>query len=207
MALSTVNPFKPVKVAGSLAIWLVPQSDTLNPESAEETADLSTVEDAEWRNIANCKSTTYTQETEDDEEDNFDAVTKTRIRKSNTTITGRTYEFELERYSLFFEALMNGVKDPLSEATATALGAGQKVQIFASNEPNVPVGVKLEMYDKSGNLQWTKYFYADVKADGEMTFDGKILRPKLTAEVTSSVWNKQENTQQFTGQTGEPDSP
>lgn len=208
MALSPVNPFKPQKIAGNIGIFVIPQDETHNADSTEATADLSTIDEEEWvkHNIANCKSTQYTQDTEDDEEDSYDAINHVRVKKSNTTITARRYEFELERYSMLFEAVLHGVADPLSDATIAKMSAGEKLPIYQSNDPNIPVGVKLEMWDKGNHKMWTKFFYADMKADGELSIEGKILRPKLTMEVSASKFNQHISEQAFTGQTGSKDS-
>lgn len=193
--------FYPQRVAVGVAIYIIPQSAVLFPESTEESADLSKVEPSLWKNIAASKSMKLTQDTEDDEENYFDSFTHTWVKRANTSITGRKFEFELEKYSMLFEAVYKGVANPLSEETMAKMGAGESLPIFRSNDPYIPVGVKIEQWDKRENKLTTMFFYGDIKADGELSMDGKILRPKLTLEVSASVWNTQENTAAFTGQT------
>ena len=183
-----------------MALYVIPQDGTYYPENTAEEADLSTVEDAVWHNIAGCKGGTYNQGTEDDPEDHFDANTHSRVRKSNTQITERSYEFEAERYSTLFEACYHGVVDPLSPETAEMLKAGQKVPIYQSNDPIVPVGVRMELWDKGKKLL-TRYFYGDLIASAGQEYNGKLIRPKIKIEVSASVWNTQGNEAQLTGET------
>lgn len=192
--------YKPRKITANVSLYVIPQDGTFYPENAAEEADLSKVDDATWHNIAACKGGTYNQATEDDPEDHHDANTHTRVKKSNTQVTARSYEFETERYSVLFEACYHGVMDPLSAETAAKLKAGQEVPIYQSNDPIVPVGVKMELWDKGKKLL-TRYFYADLIASAGQEYNGKLIRPKLTLEVSPSVWNKQGNEAQLTGET------
>ena len=205
MALSPVNPWKPLKIKGNSTLYVIPQDGVYYPENTDDAADLSKVEEDKWRNVAAINSVSYQQETEDDEEEYFDAVTHTRVKNKNTQITLRSYELELTRYTLVYEAMMHGVPNPLSEETLAKMSADSEepLPIFASTDPNIPVGVKMELWDAQQNHYLTRFFYANLKADGELALDGKILRPKVTLEVQASPHNKQLNTVAFTGQTEE----
>lgn len=205
MALSPVNPWKPLKIKASSTLYVIPQDGTFYPENTDEGGDLSLVEAGKWKNVAAIKSLSYSQETEDDEEDHFDAATHTRVKNKNTIITARTYEAELERHTLVYEAIQHGVANPLSDETIEKMGEGESLPVFQSSDPNIPVGVKMELWDGNQNKYLTRYFYANLKADGEMSLDGKILRPKVTLEVQASVHNVQLNTAAFTGQTEQED--
>lgn len=201
MALSPVNPWKPIKIKANSTLYVIPQDSTYYPENSAEAADLSQVEETKWKNVAAIKTLSYNQETEDDEEEYFDAATHTRVKNKNTSINARTYEAELERHTLVYEAIMHGVANPLSDDTIEKMSAGEKLPVFQSNDPNIPVGVKMELWDGNQNKYLTRYFYANLKADGELSLDGKILRPKVTLEVQTSVHNTQVHTEAFTGQT------
>ncbi len=207
MSLSTVNPWLPKKLAANSALYVMPQTDVYYPENNSEEADLSSAPKSSWKNIAHVKSCTYTQSTEDDAEDNYDAVTHVRIKRPNTKVTGWTYELQVERYMPVFEAMYRGVKNPLSEETLSKLSAGEKLPIHCSNNPYIPVAVKLELWDGDQNKMVTLYFYADMRADGNLSMDGKILRPTVRLEVTSSPMAMAETTTDFTGQTGVVDEP
>lgn len=188
--MGKIDAFLPQKIVGNMAIYVVAQSETLNPKNEDATADLSSIPDGEWKNLAACKQATFKPDTEDDAEDHFDAVTKTRVKASNTQITGRSWTFQLERYAPVFEAMYQGVKNPLSDATLEAMGSGQPVEIYATNTPYLPVGMKLCMYDGNGSLLKTQYMYGDLRCDGDQTFEGKILRPQAVFEVAASAHNK-----------------
>lgn len=184
-----INPWNVVKLSPKTALWVIPQSDTYNPQS-ESKADLAQVEEGTWRNIAAIKTATYNQETEDDPSQFFDAATHVWNDEKNTQIKTRTWELELERYTLFYEALFHGAVDPLSQTTLEALQAGT-LNIYESVDPNVPVGVKMELWDGSKHKKLTRYFYAMLKASGDLAQDGtKILRPKVTLEVQPSKYSK-----------------
>ena len=199
--LTAVNPWKPIKIKANSTLYVIPQDGTFYPENTADEADLSKVEDANWKNVAAIKTLNYSQETEDDEEDYFDATTHVRVKNKNTSITARSYEAELERHTLVYEDIQHGVANPLADATIAKMSAGENLPVFQSNDPNIPVGVKMELWDGSQNKYLTRYFYANLKADGELSLDGKILRPKVTLEVQPSVHNIQVNTEIFTGQT------
>ncbi len=204
MALNTTNPWVPQKISPKSAIYVIPQDGTFYPESTEATADLTKVEEGKWKNIAAIKTVTYNQETEDDESQFFDAGTHLWVKEKNTQISGRTWEVEVERYTLFYEALLHGVADPLADETIAKMsaGEGEGLPIFQSNDPNVPVGVKMEIWDGSQHKLLTRYFYAYLKASGELAQDGsKILRPKLTLELQASKWSVEKTEQIFTKQT------
>lgn len=200
MAYTQVDAFAARKIPAAAALYIIAQDAVFNPDSTSAEADLSKVEDSAWKNINRVKTLNYKQGTADDEEESFDAPTSTWVKKANTYITDRTYEVELERTTPLFEAMYYGVADPLGEESITAMGAGQKLEIFRSNDPYIPVGVRLEIWDKAQKKYKTQYFYADLRADAEMSYDGKIIRPKVTLEVSPSVWNMQENTENLTGQ-------
>ncbi len=187
--MSSDNAFLPRKIVGNMALYVVAQTDTLNPLNQEESGDLSAVAEEQWMNVAACKQAQYAPDTEDDAEDFFDAATQTRVKASNTQISGRTWTFDLERYALAFEAMYQGIKDPLSTATLEAMKSGEPVRVYATNSPYIPVGAKLCMYDSNRNLLKTQYFYGNLRCDGDQTFDGKILRPKAVLEVEASVHN------------------
>ena len=201
MAYSELNAFLPRKIVGNMAIYLIPQTPVYSPDNVDETASLESVPKEDWKNIARCKTATYEVATQNDEEDSFDAPTKTRIRQENASVTARKWTFELVRYTVAFDAMYQGVKSPLSAETLELLGAGGKVPIYASNNPYIPVGLKLVMYDGDGNELKTMFMYGNVRCDGNQTFDGKIIRPTLTFEVEASPHNVQTPTATFTGQT------
>ncbi len=125
MALNPTNPWVPQKISPKSAIYVIPQDGTFFPENTDAGADLTKVEASKWKNIAAIKTMTYNQETEDDESQFFDAMTHLWVKEKNTQISGRTWEVEVERYTLFYEALLHGVADPLSDETIAKMSAGE----------------------------------------------------------------------------------
>lgn len=198
--MATVNPWITQKIVPQSAIYVIPQDSTFYPENTSDEADLSKVEEQQWKNIGAIKTLTYNQETEDDESIFFDAIAHQHVKEKNTQISTRTWEIEVERYTLFYEALLHGAKDPLSEETVAKMSSGcAGLPIFQSNDPNVPVGVKMEIWDLSQNKLLTRYFYAYLKASGELSHDStKILRPKLTLELQASKWSMEKTEKAFT---------
>lgn len=200
MALSQLDAFLPRKIVGNMGIWVIPQSEEYSPSS--EAGDLTVVSDTEWQNVARCRVATYEVTTENDEEDSFDAKTKTRVKMENAQVSARRWQLELERYTVAFDAMYQGVANPLSPETQEKLSAGAEVPvpIYASNNPYIPVGVKICMYDGEQNLLKTMYFYANARCDGNQQFDGKIIRPTLVLEVETSTHNCMTLSAAFTGQ-------
>lgn len=198
--MATFDIFKPRKITADVILYVLPQDGTYYPENTAEEADLSAVDETMWHNIAACKGGTYNQATEEDPEDHQDAATHVRIKKSNAQVRAREYEFDLERYSVLFEACYHGVMDPLSPETAEKLKSGQKVEIYQSNDPNIPVGVRMELWSKGKKLL-TRYFYADMIASTGQEYNGKLIRPKIKFEISASKWNTQGNEAALTGET------
>ena len=187
------------KITSNVGIDLVPVDATFNAESTAEDADLSNVPEEKWVHCARSKNGTHSQQVQQDEEDSYDMPTRVRVKASNETVTGNSYEFELERTSMLFDAMAMGVEDPFSEEAAAAVSSGKAFRIHASNLSATPVGVRMREFHGS-KLMSTKWFYADARVEPGKNWDGKIVRPKLKLEVTPSVHTKQQNDPNYTGQ-------
>lgn len=179
----------PRKVVGNVAVDIIPQDETYYPTATGDTADLSAVEDATWSNLANVATASYETETETDPENSFDANTLSRVKEDNVSIIGNRWTFSLERYTVLYDALVHGVRDPFSSATQTALEAGTPVQAYASNKATLPVGMRVRVYDNGGNLLKTHYMYGNLRCDGSQEYSGKLIRPQVVFEVTASTHN------------------
>lgn len=200
MAYSNLDVYLPRKISANMALHITPQTETLYPGNTLG-GDLTELQDTEWHNLARCKTAQFEQETDTDQEDAFDWETKTRVRQDNASVIGRRWTFDLERYTVLFDAMYQGVRDPFSAETQTALSAGGKASIYATNDPYLPVAMKLEYYDKNGSLLKTQYMYGNLMCNGSQAFDGKILRPQVVFEVEASVHNVLVNEVALTGQT------
>lgn len=198
--LTQLDPWKANITPGLNAIYIMPQDDTFRPDNQDDAADLSKAPAESWKNLANINNAKYTQETEDDTISYFDAPTSSWIENDNTFVKKRSWELEIYNYSVIFDAMMHGVANPLSEETIAKMSAGEEMEIFRSSDPNIPVGVKLEIWNRSQTKLITRYFYANLKASGDLDFDDKILHPTVNLEVQASVHNKQTYTTAFTGQ-------
>ena len=190
---------RPQKVALNLAIDVIPVDATHYPENTAEEADLSKVEDTMWINLARCKQMQFNQELQSDEEDSYDANTRTRVKVKNETVIGNNYTADMERTSLLFDAMAYGVPNPFSEEAAAQVASGKPFRIHATNKTSTPVGVRMREYDGE-KLMCTRWFYAEASAEAGKTFDGKIVRPKLKLDVQASVWNMAQNDPNYTGQ-------
>lgn len=190
---------RPQKVALNLAIDVIPVDAVFYPENNAEEADLSKVEETTWVNLARCKQMQFNQELQTDEEDSFDANTRTRVKVKNETVIGNSYTADMERTSLLFDAMAYGVPNPFSEEAAAQVTSGKPFRIHATNKTTVPVGVRMREFDGE-KLMCTRWFYAEASAEAGKTFDGKIVRPKLKLDVQGSVWNMAQNDPNYTGQ-------
>lgn len=197
---SKINVWTSQKIQGNIVIDAFAQNGDYVPTNSEETGKLTTAPEEIWKNLARCIDATHEQATETDPENSVDAVTGTRIQTENTTVTGHTWRFRLERYTVFMDAMYQGVKDPLSDATAEKLSAGGEYMPYESNSPYVPVALRLTFLDSNGKRWKRMYMYGNLRADGSQTFDGKIIRPELVFEYEPSVHTAAINEPRLTGQ-------
>lgn len=183
----SVTGLEALKITGDITLHMLPCDDTYYARNTDEAASLKAVDESAWlRGFPAIIEATMQQQTEDDPENHFDDLALTRVQRQNTMVTGRTFTLSLERTNARIEAMIAGVRNPLT----ADLTAGVEVDAFANNDPYINAGFKLSVYDKSKGLLQTFYFYGSVKADGEKSYNGKIQRPQLTIEVEASVHNK-----------------
>lgn len=187
--MATIDIYRPIKTPVNIALYVAPRTDVFSPNNESEEARLSTRLESEWKNLAMCKQATTEVQTENDQEDAFDAIAKKRVRAENPMVTSRRTTYDMERQTVLYSAIFNGIKDPMSDATLTALASGEGVQLGSTNDPKIPVCLKEIAYDDKQNLLWEKYLYGYLINTGNQTYDGKISRPQLQFEEESSVHN------------------
>jgi hypothetical protein len=187
--MATIDIYRPIKTPVNIALYVAPRSEVYKPESLEETASLEARPDEDWKNLAMCKQATTEVSTENDQEDAFDANAKKRVRNENPMVTSRRTTYDMERQTVLYAAIFNGIKNPMSEETLTALASGKGVQLGSTNDPKVALCMKEMAYDDKQNLLWTKYSYGYLINAGNQTYDGKISRPQLQFEEESSQHN------------------
>ena len=176
-----------LKLTGDITLQAIPCDETYKHDNDAEAASLKDAPEEKWlRLFPTIIEGQMQQQTEDDPENHFDDKTLTRVQRQNTTVTGRTYSLSLESTNARIEAMIAGVKDPLT----VDLSKGVEVPLFANNDPYIAAGFRLRVYDKRKGLVQTNYFYGYVRADGEKVYNGKLQRPQLTIEVAASVHNK-----------------
>ncbi len=203
MAYSPINIFNKQILSVNARVDIVEQTANLHPDNTEESGSLKDLEESSWYNLANINTFTVTPETEDDEIEYFDANTLTRVKDPQTKITRYGIEMGVVNYPVLFDAIAAGIPNPTSAAAQEMLSAGSAVgaPIFASNDPDVPVGMRIRFYNAKKGLLKTQYFYAKIKATGETEYNGKTIQPTINAEVQQSVHNLQFNEVALTGQT------
>ena len=187
--MATIDIYRPIKTPVNIALYVAPRSEVYKPESLEETASLEARPEDDWKNLAMCKQATTEVSTENDQEDAFDANAKKRVRNENPMVTSRRTTYDMERQTVLYAAIFNGIKNPMSEETLTALASGKGVQLGSTNDPKVALCMKEMAYDDKQNLLWTKYSYGYLINAGNQTYDGKISRPQLQFEEESSQHN------------------
>lgn len=186
---TTIDIYRPIKTPVNIALFVAPRTDTYKPDITEEAASLESRSADDWKNLAMCKQATTEVQTENDQEDAFDAVAKKRVRNENPMVTSRRTTYDMERQTILYSAIFNGIKDPMSDATLTALASGKGVQLGSTNDPKVALCLKEEAYDDKQHLLWTKYSYGFLINTGNQTYDGKISRPQIQFEEESSPHN------------------
>ena len=187
--MATIDIYRPIKTPVNIALYVAPRTEVYKPESLEETASLEERPEEDWKNLAMCKQATTEVSTENDQEDAFDANAKKRVRNENPMVTSRRTTYDMERQTVLYAALFNGIKDPMSDETLAALASGKGVQLGSTNDPKVALCMKEMAYDDKQNLLWTKYNYGYLINAGNQTYDGKISRPQLQFEEESSKHN------------------
>lgn len=187
--MATIDIYRPIKTPVNIALYVAPRSEVYKPESLEETASLEARPEEDWKNLAMCKQATTEVSTENDQEDAFDANAKKRVRNENPMVTSRRTTYDMERQTVLYAAIFNGIKDPMSDETLAALASGNGVQLGSTNDPKVALCMKEMAYDDKQNLLWTKFQYGYLINTGNQTYDGKISRPQLQFEEESSLYN------------------
>lgn len=187
--MATIDIYRPIKTPVNIALYVAPRTAAFDPANGDITAALTERPEEDWKNLAMCKQATTEVQTENDQEDAFDAVAKKRVRAENPMVTSRRTTYDMERQTVLYSAIFNGIKDPMSDATLTALASGEGVQLGSTNDPKIPVCLKEIAYDDKQNMLWTKFLYGYLINTGNQTYDGKISRPQLQFEEESSVHN------------------
>ena len=187
--MATIDIYRPIKTPVNIGLYVAPRTDVYKPESLDESASLEARPEEDWKNLAMCKQATTEVSTENDQEDAFDANAKKRVRNENPMVTSRRTTYDMERQTVLYAAIFNGIKNPMSEETLTALASGKGVQLGSTNDPKVALCMKEMAYDDKQNLLWTKYSYGYLINAGNQTYDGKISRPQLQFEEESSQHN------------------
>lgn len=210
MAYTKIDIFHPHKEGYNVVLDIVEQNALRDPESTAETANPKSWEESVWVGEINMVNTVkMTKDTDNDETEGFDRHTTTRIKEKNTRITATSYEFELTRTNLLVDALAHGIPNPTSDEALAGMSADSTdgAPIFATDNPYVPVCIRVKVYSSTTRkLAWTEYFYAQLLTTGEVSFDGKIHKPVLTAELQTSKWNRKYNTADHTGQVEEEET-
>lgn len=191
--MATLDIYRPIKTAYNVALYVAPWTEVYNPDNITEEASLierykNTPED--FHHLARCKTSRTNVSTETDPEDAYDGLAKKRIRNENPKVTTRGQTYEMERQTVLYAAMFNGVKDPMSTETITALEAGTGVQIGGTNNPKQEVCLIEETYDDEQHLLFTRFQYGYIITTGEQVSDGKISRPTLTFEEEASKHNQ-----------------
>lgn len=187
--MATLDIFRPIKTVYNVALYVAAWTEVYNPDNLEETGNLELRDATDFKNLARCKTARTNVSTETDPEDAYDANAKKRIRNENPKVTTRGQTYEMERQTLLYSTMFNGVKDPMSDETIAAIESGKMVQIGGTTNPKVPVCLKEETYDDEQHLLFTRYQYGYIITTGEQVSDGKLSRPTLTFEEESSPHN------------------
>lgn len=200
---SNLDPFAKNVISVGSTVHIVPQSATLKPGTAEESASLKSVTAGEWKLLANISNMKISSETENDEIQYFDAETQSWTKDPQTSVT--LTKIEISAYNLppLLDAMLKRVPDPLSEEAQAQLSAGSQdgAPFAQANDPYVHVGLKIVLYNKKKEKIQEIFAYARIMVSGDQEYNGKTLQPTITAEIQPSPHNRILNTAAFTGQT------
>ncbi len=185
-------------------VYIVEQTAELKPGTAATTADLKQVAPDDWSVLAAITSYKVSPKTEDDPVGYTDPITHDWVENQQTLVTRRDITFNAVELTPLLDAIQKGVPNPTSAETRAQLSAGstEGAPLFASTNPNVPVGVKIVCHNANRQLLETMYFYANIKATGEQEYNGKTtVKPVITMEIQPSPWNRKYNEAALTLQT------
>lgn len=184
---TNLDIYKGVKTVFNKRISIAAWTDTYRPDAPlGEDGQSNLISRSDFKVLSRCKQSTEEVSTENDPEDAFDEKTLTRVRTENAMVTTRVTTYDMERQTILYLAIYNGVKDPMSDETIAAISSGKAVPFNSTNNPKVPVAMKEETFDDNKNLLFTKYSYGYVVATGTQTADGKISRPQIRYEIEAS---------------------
>lgn len=174
----------------SVAPWGTTDStlDPTAPLGEDGQSNLVTFDD--WKTLSRCKQASEDVATESDPEDAFDELTHTRVKNENLMVSTRSVTYDMERQTILYTAIYNGIADPMSSSTLEAISSGKGVKINETNNPKVKVAMKEETYNDTNKLLFTKYSYGYLIATGTQTADGKISRPQIKFELEPSPHNQ-----------------
>lgn len=184
-----IDIYRGIKTPVNIGLDIAVRTDDYRPDNADTSGSLMNRIESDWKNLAMCKTATTDVATESDPEDAFDAVALKRVKNENPTVTTRTTTYDMERQTVLYAAIYNGVANPMDDETLAAMEEGRGVQLGGSTDPKVAVCIRERAYDNSQNLLWTRYLYGFLINTGSQTYDGKISRPQLKVEEESSIHN------------------
>lgn len=197
---STYDALHKNEVGLSIGLYCCAQTSALNPNNAEDTGDLSAVTDSTWKLLANVQSMSLGHDEQTDEAEFYDeGGTNSRKKVTEVISTADYLELTLVNHAPLFEMIATGVPDPFN----TDGGAGKKVPIFATSEPQVDLCFKL-LKKKGSTVYRTEYFYGRLRMPEALNYDGKFSQPKVRIDIQRAA--RKENavgvsTTALTGQT------
>lgn len=174
-------------------VEIVEQSETLSPNS--DNGDLTAESVTGWQVLANVATFSVTPETENDEVEYFSPHSLSRVKEPNTTISRRNMEFQVVNYPPLLDLLAKGGK--LSDSAHAAGGDADGFALFANNDPKIPVGLRVKVYNGNGTHLYTMWLYGTIMTTSATEYNGKIIQPTIQVEVQPSRWNKQKNEETF----------
>lgn len=184
-------------------VEIVEQTSTLSPTSSSGDLTASTV--TGWQVLANVATFSVTPETENDEVEYFSPHSLARVKEPNTTVSRTTMEFQVVNYPPLLDMLAKGGR--LSDSEHAAGGDSDGFALFANNDPKIPVGLRVSVYNGSGTLLYTMWFYGNIMTTSATEYNGKIIQPTIQVEVQPSQWNKQKNETSFSPAAPTPPGP
>ena len=203
MPYSAIDLYATNTVKVNATVHIAALTDTIRPDNTETTGSLIALEEENWQKLARVNTFKITPETEDDEVEYFDQDTLSRVKDPQTSILRRTIEMSVVNYPVLFDAIVKGVPNPLSAEAQAQLSAESEegAPLFRSNDPYVPVAMRITLYNATQQKLQTMYCYAKIKATGETEYNGKTQQPTIEAEIQPSVNNRLVNEVNYTKQT------
>jgi hypothetical protein len=168
------------RIKAGNVVQVCPFDTTLTDGSTASITNKPTKDDTAWQLAGQCIDYQINAETEDDEITAFDEATLSWHKDKNTQVTARSIEMTMDSLNEVVWQILYGVDAPLV--------AGQTVTPFTRLSAGIKCWLRMTKYDANVGKLLILECAGELKVDPQQETN-KILRPKLTLDITQTKLN------------------